>query len=324
MELSLQPFVGVIVSVALFLLAYRTTIGARKERIRAANTDLEKTLLKRIVLESYQPTVTEVRRFIEGKAQDYRVRTRDLLTELQILTALFARVLETDLITSRQREAILGKLFPLLQKAEDSPLEKARVVEHAEERKPLHRRTIVTLVPIALLASVTGTLLVLTSAIMTGAPVGLLKTGLLVFTASTLAILLVLLVLRIREAQEESGSTLSLKAGITFEEEVVWVLQKGGARLKLGEPRPIGGDFMAEIRGKQLLIAVKPWIGGVPISLVRAAVDQLREGLKEESADLGILVVMESLPLPLESLEDAQVRVMTIRQLRNYLAYKLT
>lgn len=81
---------------------------------------------------------------------------------------------------------------------------------------------------------------------------------------------------------------------------------------------------MAEIRGKRLLIAVKPWIGRVPISLVRAAADQLREGLKEESADLGILVVMESLPLPLESLEDAQVRVMTIRQLRNYLAYKLT
>ena len=81
---------------------------------------------------------------------------------------------------------------------------------------------------------------------------------------------------------------------------------------------------MAESRGKRILIAVKPWIGGVPILLVRAAVDQLREGLKEESADLGILVVMEPLPLPLESLEDAQVRVMTIRQLRNYLAYKLT
>ena len=324
MESFLQPFIGVFVSVVLFLVGYRKTIGARKERVQTANTDLERTLLKRILLEGYQPTVNEIRRFIEGKAQDHQVRTRDLLSELQILTALFTRILETDLISPPQRDAILSKLFPLLQKAEDSPLEKSRVLELSEERRPVYRRTIFTLIPMALLASAMGALLVATSAAFGGSAVPLLKTGGLVFVVSILAILMVLLILRIREAHEESGGSLLLKAAISFEEEVLWVLKKAGARLRLGEPRPQGGDFVAEVRGKQVLVAIKPWIGGVPMQLVQAAVDQLREGIKHENVDQGILVLMESLHLPLESLEDSQIRVMTIRQLRNYLAHKIT
>ena len=48
---------GTLVSILVSIWGYRQIIGARRERIRATNSELEKVLIRRIVLESYQPTV---------------------------------------------------------------------------------------------------------------------------------------------------------------------------------------------------------------------------------------------------------------------------
>ena len=83
--------IGIAVSVSLFLLGYRQTIGARRERIRAANAELERILVRRIVLEKYTPTQMDLSRLIDGKAGDYRVRRADLISE----TPLSANMSET-------------------------------------------------------------------------------------------------------------------------------------------------------------------------------------------------------------------------------------
>lgn len=59
----LLPLLGVAVSVVLSIWGYHQIVGARRERIRAANNELERILIRRIVLESYQPTVDDLSRF---------------------------------------------------------------------------------------------------------------------------------------------------------------------------------------------------------------------------------------------------------------------
>src|SRR5947208_416744 len=85
---------GIIVSLVLFLVGYRQTIGARKERISSANVAVERILIRRIVHEEYNPTLAEVTRLLEGKAQDLRVRAESLFDETQVLTAAFTRIME--------------------------------------------------------------------------------------------------------------------------------------------------------------------------------------------------------------------------------------
>lgn len=84
--------VGIVVSVGLFLIAYRQTVGAKRERTVSTNQEVEKVLVRRVVLESYIPDVNAITWLLEGKARDFRVRPSDLLAEEQVLNSIFTRI----------------------------------------------------------------------------------------------------------------------------------------------------------------------------------------------------------------------------------------
>lgn len=62
MEEYILSISGIIVSIILYLLGYRQTIGAKKERIRTVNKEVEKVLIRRIVNESYQLSLADIMR----------------------------------------------------------------------------------------------------------------------------------------------------------------------------------------------------------------------------------------------------------------------
>ncbi|WP_076915310.1 MULTISPECIES: hypothetical protein [unclassified Pseudoalteromonas] len=51
MEGYLQTGVGILVSLILFVIGYRQTIGAKKERSKNANISIIRTIMRRMVLE---------------------------------------------------------------------------------------------------------------------------------------------------------------------------------------------------------------------------------------------------------------------------------
>ena len=53
MEGYLQTGVGILVSLILFVIGYRQTIGAKKERSKNANISIIRTIMRRMVLEDY-------------------------------------------------------------------------------------------------------------------------------------------------------------------------------------------------------------------------------------------------------------------------------
>ena len=144
---------GIAVSVGLFLVAYRQTIGARKERIAAANSELERILVRRIVLEKYIPNETDISRLIEGKARDYRVRSTELLSEAQVLTTVYTRIMESDLIPADQRDEILGRIAPVLSESERAPVQEEALQEVTSSQRRF-RTTQAVLALSAVLASV--------------------------------------------------------------------------------------------------------------------------------------------------------------------------
>ena len=94
----------------LFLFGYRQTIGARKKRVRAANNAVHRALVRRMVLESYQPRYDDITRILEGKAREFQVSADDLYSEEQVLNQLFTEVFDNDLIAPLQRTEIEKRL----------------------------------------------------------------------------------------------------------------------------------------------------------------------------------------------------------------------
>src|SRR5262252_670789 len=114
---------GILVSILLFLIGYRQTVGAKKERIRSANADVEKILVRRVVLEGYTPSRSDVARLLQGKARDFRVSDDELLSEAQMLNTIYTRIVESDLIPTDQREQILKRIAPGLAESEATPVD---------------------------------------------------------------------------------------------------------------------------------------------------------------------------------------------------------
>jgi hypothetical protein len=56
----LQAGIGIAVSILLFWLSYRQTIGAKKERTKNANRSLHRAVMRRMALEDYSPKFKDI------------------------------------------------------------------------------------------------------------------------------------------------------------------------------------------------------------------------------------------------------------------------
>jgi len=134
---------------------YRQTVGARRERIRGSHSELEKVLIRRIVLESYQPTVDDLSRLISGKAREHRIKVGELLSETQLLETVFTKITESDFLTQDRRNEVLERLSPVFSKVEKAIEEEIRIVELPKRKNLFYSRKKASFV-IGLAASLCG------------------------------------------------------------------------------------------------------------------------------------------------------------------------
>ena len=319
MEVYISSILGIAVSVLVFILTYRQTIGARRERIRAANSDIEKILLKRVVLDSYKPSVKEISRLIDAKAREYNLRSTELYAEAQVLDTIFTRVIETDFISSDKRNEIIELLAPVFTQAEEKPLEETTVVQLASERKRQKVRTSLSLL-MGIVASLLGAFLAFSYSIIESRE-WMLSAVFITVAASFFVIIFIMFIYRFRESQEETTAATALKLYMDFEREVSRVLKRAGVKYFLpGVGR--GYDFRTEIRGKKILIEVKAWSRRQPISMVRHLIFQINNALVAEQADEAIVVTKTPVELPPQALEGMKIKFMTLNELRNYIVHE--
>jgi len=134
------PLLGIFVSIILSMWGYRQIVGARRERIRAANSELEKVLIRRIVLESYQPIVDDLSRLIGGKAREHRIKRGDLLSETQLLETVFTKITESDFMTQDRRNEVLERLSSVFNKVEKVTEEETRIMELPRAERTIYAR----------------------------------------------------------------------------------------------------------------------------------------------------------------------------------------
>jgi hypothetical protein len=303
---------GIAVSVGLFLVGYRQTVTARRERAHAAEVELERILVRRIVLESYRPTSLDLRRLIQGKARDYRIRRGDIVSEAPLLIAIFTRITETDFIPHSEREEALARLTPAITEAEGEPPTAAEVEESAQGQ----RLALVVPLIIAGLATLVGSL------VTAFPPLANLDTrfpdyfaAVAATAGASLALIAIILVLRrFREPQEATGRSAELARYLDFERRVEKELKRTVRHVRSAGPRDRGFDYLVEHGGKKYLVEVKAWTRPLPKTILLNAAETLAVAKREVGAEHAIIVTPRAIrPRILE--ETAEVAFMTLDEL---------
>jgi len=316
---SLLGVLGIFVSVILFLIGYRQTVGAKKERIGAANTEVEKILVRRLVLEGYTPKIADLERLAEGKARDFRVRRGDLLPEEELLNLLFTRIIESDLIPHDRRDELLKRIMPSILEAEGDPIKDSIVVDIQTQSKALiSSRSPAFLM--ALAASIVGAVISIIPSfkILELAPQKLLPLIIGTATASLAMIMSFVFFKRVKDSQESTSQVGSLERYVQFERDVAQLLEKKGLAVRPSGP-DVGFDFSLEAKEKKILIEVKTWTRPLPQAFVGRVVERLQKAIELQGADQAIIVTPSFVPSLRAQAFDSKIRIMTIREFKKFL-----
>ncbi len=296
MDGYIQTAIGVFISIVLFLVGYRQTIGARRERVASANRAVYKAVLRRLVLEEYSPKLEDLTRLMEGKAQDYKVSPGDLHSDEQLLNQVFAEIFDNDFIAPDKRIEIEKRLAVALDQLSKGKqkIDDLRLASPDQEK----RRNLLLAV-MALFASLMGAIasifLLGDKVLMFGADIGALKTlfpAATVFVASLLSVVAISFVKRAREA--DYGIPLRSSAAYDaahLELQVAKALMKQNIPFeiqpKIGLLMP---DFLAKFGAKRVVIEVKSWRSIPPVAVVSRVVRYMQELLKSGVADHAVIV----------------------------------
>ena len=302
MDGYIQTAIGVFVSVVFFLIGYRQTIGARRERTASANRAIYKALLRRLVLEDYSPKLDDLNRLIEGKAQDFKVASGDLHSDEQILNRVFAEIFDNDFIAPEKRTEIEVRLSGALDQLArgKQKLNELRLVNPDREKRKL-----LLLAILGLLASLMGALV---SLFLLGDRILQFDTSsnsvksllpvITVFAASLVSVVAISFVKRVRDSTDElSSRNTSAIEGAQLEHQVASTLAKLQTPFqiqpKVGLLRP---DFAISIGGKRIAIEVKSWRSPPPMSIISRTARYMQEILRSGDADSAVVVTRGRLP----------------------------
>jgi Restriction endonuclease len=327
LEGYIQTGIGIFVSVVLFLLGYRQTVGAKKERIRNANKEIEKILIRRVVNEDFQLSLPDIIRLIEGKARDFKVKVEDLYFEEQVLNSIYTRIVETDFITQDQRKEVLLKITPLLEAVEvDLEINETDIINATSYTQSSSRKHLYILSLIGILATGFGGLFTIYP-LFGNESFEKEDVSILIITilASSLSIAFIAITKYFKEFQQEiplSPQSKAIENAINFEKEVAKLLARFYANVRPSKSVNQDFDFWIEAGGNKFLIEVKAW--KVPRSkrMIANVVARLHDAVISEGALEGIIVVQSHFSFESELLRDKKVQIVPIKELKQYISQK--
>jgi hypothetical protein len=323
MDTYIQTALGILVSVLLFLIGYRQTVGARKERVSSANEKLVETILRRIILEGYIPQRKDIGRIIEGKARDYKIRVKDILSIDQIINTLYTRIFENDLISKDEREANLEKFSIHFEHEKD--LTKPEVefaFSHSRDRNKKFLNIII--ISLGIMSSIIGVSLAYIDKLTLfnfNEPFNYTIVGSML--ASLLAISVSYIFLRFKDSQESSedsaGSKKPLLEYAKFEREVQNQLKKLRIPYEIPSQPDSGFNLVATIKGKKTAIEIRDWKNRPPLNFINILVRRMNLEMKQSGIEKGIFVVKNSFDLGPDLRFSDDIKIITISELKKSL-----
>lgn len=324
----LQTGLGIAVSVFLFLVGYRQTVGARKERARAASSTLKRALLRRLVSEGYTPSLEDVGLLLSAKARDVAVSSDDLSTPDQLLEALYVEVFESELITGTQREELTRRLLTALRPPASAP---ARAIVRAEmlsESVSVGRLPRYSTGVMALIATTGGALVTLLATLRSGTSSTLIALGSagIALLGGAAAILAIEFLRQSRRSGGEPDIRPPATSAAEFEWKIARALEEAGLDYELNASAGSAQvDFLLRHGKSTAIVEARQWRRTIPLSAVSLTLELVRYMRSEAKADHAFVVVPDVRALPRSVREREGVAIVSTEELLARLkAWKVT
>lgn len=110
----LLGILSILVSVVTFIITYRQTIGARKERAKNAAAEVRKLLYRNLIVEGSFPTLENLERILSAKVYEHSIKSTDLPDAADFIDFTYGRIVEDELIKSDQKEKLVQKVLGTL------------------------------------------------------------------------------------------------------------------------------------------------------------------------------------------------------------------
>lgn len=312
----LRIAIGPTLSVLFFLVGYRRTVGARKERAHAAQVEIERLLVRRVIVDGYTPTWNDLSRLIERKADQHRVKASDLPAEPALMRAVYTEVLENEFVQHADRQQILQRIDVVIAQRQQAEAAGGDLDAAADVADRAHlerqRRRMVALM--GALATAVGTIAAASSTFSDRGNEDPAALVLVTAAISMFGVVFVALLLRSRERLEErDGPAQATRSAQDFEREIECELGKLGYAVIPGSGQL---DFVIVREDRRIGIEARHLTRPNRDLLERAARLASR-GVEGESVD-EVLLVLPRVPKGYE-LSVENVKVVDCRGLRAYL-----
>jgi hypothetical protein len=318
---TLLAIAGIVVSIFLFLIGYRSTIGAKKERVRAANKEIIESLLKRLVLEDFSPRLNEIDRFAAGKAIDYLLKANNVLTTDQIIDILYARVLDNDLIGPEQRRKIVNRLRALSEGEPQS--EEVLVIPETVTGEPSRQERTKSLIGVLGFASsmIASLMVFFLDVTFSGKALSFSKTDLMPVMATFLAslgiIIPIILIKRLKDSQEETRPTVTEEYHSDVEHEIAKLMKKMGISFEHMRRGPY--DFRIDGKDGVYLVELKQSLTKAPSAFIGNLINRLESIALDTNATSSLLVSLEPVPQKFKDMEGKHVKIFDIEGFKQFL-----
>jgi hypothetical protein len=310
--MSLGTLLGAALSLILFGISYRQTIGARKERARNANAEMERTLMKRIILEGSDVSPTDLGRYFAGKAREHRVRPSALLGHADLLENVMTRVIDDDFLEGEVRQKVLKRIGSMLDAVEREPASDEWAPQSETEPDPARQRTLLLAV-LATTTAIIGSFVAVIPTITEGSGGGGVA-FVAALGASLVLITMALTFVRLREGDDsESSRESSLQREARLERQVQRVLKK--ADLNETERPDRGLDFVVRRDGRTVGLELKAWQRPVPRPVLGRSFKFAETAGQQLGVDEVLLVVPDRSPVRADDLGGDFVRLVKADEL---------
>lgn len=311
---------GILLTAVLFWITHHKTTGARQTRQKEANVQLVRILVRRIAMDGCIPNEVDVLRLTEGKARDYRVSAAELLSTDELLSMVYTRIVESDLISAEQRDGILSRIAPVLAELEVRSFGESEVEAMANARRASRIRDGVSFV-VSATASILGGLTVIIPRIVAPGeglvvPANVVASGVIIAVGSVAIIGLIWVVMWSRARQDGGNDAGRLVRGAALESEVRRILESVGAT-SVFAGRDV--DFLVEYKGRKIAIEVKAGSQRIPRAVLSSMVQRLRRTAEGTGASEVIVVVPVGARILRKRAETEGVKVFVAEELERYL-----
>jgi hypothetical protein len=305
---------GVILTIIFFVIGYRQTIGAKKERAAAAEREISETLLRRLTLEiDFSITQEDIERFVSGKALENRVRRSDVLTSEELWMLLYARIVSSDYLSAKQRKLILEKVnkcFKPLPRGDLLSLapQTANKAEAGDERQLIYIGLTSTIM-VAVLGAITSKFV----EYLSFQPFVLIAGTLSLATATALT-----LYYWVREKNTATRPDLDLALAQTrtqeFESNVIQRLKATGIDVSLNQTE---FDVVIRVKGRQIGVELR--LNPPQRRMAVMILKRMDRALRRLGYDEGYLVVGTAIPEQIRDMSTDTIKVLQVDEFLNRL-----